>query len=659
MKRIDFLKAEIAKYNDAYYKNNSPLISDAEFDLLVKEYKALAGEEAPTFNLFENDSSFDLYFKSSPNANFKKVKHMVPMLSLSNVFEEQDLLEFLKKINNFLGLPESTTHAFTAEPKIDGLGISILYKDGKLATCATRGDGIVGEDITENIKTLKHLPLELKNAPNILEVRGEVYMKHDVFSKLNESLEKKFASPRNAAAGSLRQLDPEITKQRNLSYFVYGVGEASNDFNYHFQHEMYEKLKAFGFLVNNYIVCNSVKEMLDFYNNFESTRFQKNYDADGLVYKLEDVELCKRLGFTAHGPRFQVAHKFSSSKAITTILSVEFGVGRTGAITPVANLMQVNIGGVMVKRATLHNKDEIERLQVKIGDEVLIERAGDVIPKILKIQKKGEERKEIAFPNLCPSCGVQLVQTDTITRCPNFYECKEQVIERLIHFISKDAFDIGGLGEKQIEDFYKEGIIKTPVDIFTLEERNHILKLEQKDRYGEKSVSNLFASINARRVITFERFIYSLGMPGVGITGAKLIAGFFETVDKFLKHPAQTIEIDGIGEKTAKEIEGFITHSKVVIEDLLQYVTVLAFLKPQGELQFSGKSIIFTGTLPQLTRSEAKARAERCGFKVVSSISSNTDFVVAGEEAGSKLKKAKELGLKVLNEEEFLALISS
>lgn len=659
MKRLDFLKKEIAKHNEAYYKNNDPLISDAEFDKLAKEYKELAGKESATFNLFENDQNFDLHFKQSPNANFKKVKHLKAMLSLSNVFDENELKDFIKKINNFLGLKEDALHKFTAEPKIDGIGFSALYINGILKTCATRGDGIVGEDITENIKTIKNFPLQIHGAPEVLEVRGEVYMKLDDFKFLNEALEKKFANPRNAAAGSLRQLDANITAARNLSYFTYGVGEASDDFKINFQHQLYENLSRFGFVMNEYKLCNTPMEMLEFYNDFEKNRFSKNYDADGIVYKLDDLKLCERLGFTAHGPRFQVAHKFSSVKAITKIMSVEFGVGRTGVITPVANLEPVNIGGVVVKRATLHNKDEIERLGVKVGDKVLIERAGDVIPKILKVEESDENSNSIIFPLSCPVCDSTLVQTDTIIKCPNTYGCTEQILQRLIHFTSKDAFDIGGLGEKQIEDFFNEGIIKTPADIFTLESRNTSLQLQKRERYGEKSVSNLFDSINARKVISFERFIYSLGITGVGITGAKLIANFFETFENFLQNPEKTIEIDGIGEKIATEIQEFIRCNQQLLTDLLLNVQVLPFLKSNNELKFTGSTIIFTGTLAGITRSEAKAIAERAGFKVVSSISANTNFVVVGEDAGSKLKKAKELGLKILDEQEFIDLINN
>ena len=648
-KRIEFLKKEIARHNNAYYNQAQPLISDGEFDELVKEYRDLTTSEEATFNLFS--------FEANPIANFKKVRHQKPMLSLSNVFNEEDLKDFIKKINNFLGLEEGHFHHFTAEPKIDGIGFSAIFEDGILKTAATRGDGEIGEDVTENVKTIKTFPQVLENAPRLIEVRGEIFMKQEDFFALNKTAEKPFANPRNAAAGSLRQLDASITAKRNLSYVVYAVGVFSEDFGYKHQNELYEKLHKFGFFVNDYKLCKNLEEMLKFHSDFEEKRFKLNYDADGIVYKLNDIALCERLGYTAHGPRFQVAHKFSSIKANTKLLSVEFGVGRTGTITPVANLAAVNIGGVVVKRATLHNKDEIERLGVCVGDEVLVERAGDVIPKILKVEVKGLEREEIIFPTHCPSCGSLLTQVDTIIRCKNVLGCKEQVLQRLIHFVSKDAFDVAGLGERQITEFFNEGIIKTPGDIFTLEERSIALRLAEREGFGEKSLTNLFTSINARRVVSLERFIYSLGIISVGTTGARLLAGFFENLQNFLANANKCVEIDGIGEKTAIEISGFLEQNSSLIQELLLQVKVMDFVKNESAGLFAGKTIVFTGTLPNITRNEAKAIAERAGFKVVSSVSKKTDFVVYGEEAGTKLKEAKNFGVKTLTEEEFKAML--
>lgn len=654
-KRIEFLKSEIARLNYAYYKTEEPLATDAEFDALTSELKELLGEN--DIAIFKLSSQPDLFqFEANPVANFKKVRHKKPMLSLSNVFSEEDLYDFIKKINNFLGLPEAKIHDFTAEPKIDGIGFSLSYENGILTTASTRGDGEIGEDITENAKTIKGLPLVLENAPEILEVRGEVFMKNSDFEKLNEISEKKFANPRNAAAGSLRQLDAKITAKRELSYFIYGIGVVSDDFTFKSQNELYEKLSKFGFEMNNYKLCHSPSEMLAFHSDFETNRFKKNYDADGIVYKLNDISLCERLGFTAHGPRFQVAHKFSSIKALTKLLSVEFGIGRTGAITPVANLKPVNVGGVIVKRATLHNKDEIERLGIFIEDEVWIERAGDVIPKIISVFKKSKNGKEIIFPSNCPSCNSPLVQVDTIIRCKNYAKCNEQIVQRIIHFVSKDAFDIAGLGEKQIEEFWKEGFINTPADIFTLEKRRAELGLETREGFGEKSVSNLFLSINSRRKVNLERFIYSLGILGVGITGAKLLASFFENLESFLKEPERAIEIDGMGEKTVNEIVAFICDHKEIITDLTKEIEVMPFVKSANASKYEGKTIVFTGSLETLTRSEAKAIAERMGFKVTSSVSKNTNFLVAGADSGSKLKEAEKLGIKILTEEEFKTL---
>jgi DNA ligase (NAD+) len=642
------LEKRIIKLNKAYYEDAQPLVSDAEYDELAKELRTLKGEDTPLFTMGVN-----------PLSNFKKIKHNVAMLSLSNVFTNEDLREFVKKINNFLGFEEGREHELTAEPKIDGIGFAALYEKGILKYAATRGDGNIGEDVTLNAKTIKNFPVNLNNynqtVPNVLEVRGEVFMKKSDFETLNSGLERKFSNPRNAAAGSFRQLDPAITASRNLSYFIYGIGEHSNDFSFKKQVELYESLRKFGFIMNEYILCKNEKEMIEFHFLKERNRFSLDYDIDGIVYKLNDIELSKRLGFTAHGPRFQVAHKFSSIKAATVLESVDFQVGRTGAITPVANLKSVNIGGVIVKRASLHNKDEIARLGVFIGDTVLIERAGDVIPKVLSIEKKGEIREEIIFPERCPVCSSTLEQVDTIIRCKNYYGCRLQILERIQHFVSKDAFDITGLGERQIAEFYEIGMIKTPADIFSLEEKNVEFKLEEREGYGVKSVSNLFLSINSRRQISLDRFIYSLGILGVGQTGAKLLAGFFYNIENFLNGSERFVEIDGIGEKTANEITRFIDENKDLIKNLLEKVNVMPFQKTDGE--FNGKTIIFTGTLQKMTRAEAKEKAERLGFKVVSTVSKNTNFVVAGVEAGSKLKEANKLELQILSEEEFLKLI--
>lgn len=658
-KRLQELEAELAKHNRAYYELNDPLISDAEFDDLVKEYRKLTGGgDVAIFNIGKQGDLFE--FGAAAVSRFGKVRHKRPMLSLSNVFSRGGVVEFIKKINNFLGLDESFTHTFTAELKIDGIGFTARYEDGKLINAATRGDGQIGEDITENIKTILSFPLEIANGPKILEVRGEVYMCLSDFENLNknnmELQEKVFSNPRNAAAGSLRQLDPTITAKRPLSYLIYGTGEYSDDFQYHFQNELYEILARYGFAMNHYAVCNTVEKMVDFHREYEENRFKIDYDSDGVVYKLNDISLCERLGFTAHGPRFQVAHKFSSAKGVTVLESVMFQVGRTGIITPVAHLKPVNIGGVIVKRATLHNKDEIERLGVCIGDEVLIERAGDVIPKILRPGKKNETSLAIIFPENCPSCGFILEKEETLIRCNNYDGCKAQVLERIVHFVSKDAFDISGFGEKQIEEFFSAGFIKTASDIFKLERQNDIFKINLREGWGEKSASNLFLSINSRRKVTLERLIYSFGIMGVGIMGAKLLASYFGSLENLLQSPQEAAEIDGIGDKTATLISNFFTQRRGFIEDLLKEIEVFSFKEVKNDLKFAGKTIVLTGTLPGLTRSEAKARAERVGFKVMSSVSKNTDFVLAGDNHGGKLKEAISFGVTLLTEEEFINL---
>lgn len=658
-KNIEKLRNIIAIANKAYYEKNDPTLTDAEYDSLVLEYKQLTKGEEAIFNIKDNSSSNEqgsFLFEGSPLSNFQKIRHRTKMLSLSNVFDKDDLKDFIKKINNFLGFPEDYSHNFITEPKIDGIGFSVLYENGNLVTGATRGDGEVGEDITENIKRIKGFPLTLINAPSIIEVRGEVYMTKKDFEELNiqqlKLNEKLFSNPRNAAAGSLRQLDFSVTEKRSLNYVTYSIGQTSIRFE--LQEELYKTLKGLGFIVNQYKLCSSISEMIEFYAQFEEKRFLQKFDVDGIVYKLNDLAFCERLGFTAHGPRFQVAHKFSSFKANTLLESVDFQVGRTGVLTPVANLTPVNIGGVLVKRATLHNKDEIERLQLCVKDEVLIERAGDVIPKILQVIRQAPDREAIIFPSHCPTCRETLIKIETIIRCPAYFTCKEQIIGRLIHFVSKDAFDIAGLAEKQIREFYNLGFIRTPADIFTLEKRN--LELSSLEGYGEKSVSNLFLSINSRKKISLDRLIYSLGIIGVGSAAAKLIANYFETFSHFRENNQKCIEIDGIGEKTALEITRIINSPNLALNDLLAEIEVMPVKQNRETGSLGGKKVVFTGKLSNLTRSEAKSIAERIGLKVVSSISKTTDYLVAGEGVGGKLKEASSLGVKILTEAEFIKL---
>ena len=680
------LRSEIEKHNKAYYQEDSPIISDAEYDKLLQELRELEGNaQLSLFNV-----------GSSPLAAFKKIKHSIPMLSLGNSFTEEDVAEFVVRINNFLGFGTDCTHDFTAEPKIDGISFSARFENGKLVYAVTRGNGEIGEDVTENIKTVINFPQQITgNIPDILEVRGEVYMSKADFLSLNETQgqngDKIFANPRNAAAGGFRQLDPSITKSRNLRYFVYSVGAHSDDFSYSKQGELYEKLRAFGFQIGDYKICTNVTEMVEYHANLEASRSLTAFDMDGVVYKLNDITLQKRLGFTAHSPRWATAHKFSSTTVVTKLLDITYQIGRTGAITPVAELEPVNVGGVIVKRATLHNKDEMMRLNIKKGDYVLIERAGDVIPKILSVVtdqsytatnetndefhnsnkinlnkinsnqntcnsdssiEEAENSLRTNFITHCPSCGSELTAIDAIVKCQNVYECKAQIIERLKHFASKDAFDIFGIGDRVIEEFYESGVVKTPVDFFTLEDRNPDIRLEKWEGWKEKSVQNLFTSIKTRNKIDFNRFIYAFGIGGVGERTAKQIAMFFGNIENFLQNPEKSAEIDGIGEKTMLEIVAFINHYQSLILELLKYIIVL----PQEKSETSSGTIVFTGTLQKMTRNEAKATAEKHGFKVISDVSRTTNYIVCGESSGSKQKKAIEFGVKILNEDEFLQM---
>ena len=553
-------------------------------------------------------------------------------------------------------------------------------KNGKLIYAVTRGDGQEGEDITENIKTIKSLPQNLKgDFPEILEVRGEVYLSHDEFERINKEREKTndklFANPRNAAAGSLRQLDSSITASRNLQYFAYGWGEVSEE-KWQSQNEAFSYFNSLGFNTNELSeVSINLQEIEDYYNKIYELRAKLNYDIDGLVFKLNSVQLQGRMGFVARSPRWAIARKFPAEQAQTIIEDITIQVGRTGALTPVAELKPINIGGVIVKRATLHNKDEIERKDIRVGDFATVQRAGDVIPQIVKIDptKREEDSIEFNFPTNCPICGstAKRGEDEAVIRCTGGLTCEAQAVEGLKHFVSKNAFDIDGLGEKQIELFYDKEIIKTPADIFTLEAKNHELNLQDLESFGKLSIGNLFNAINNKKKIDLSRFIYSLGIRHIGQENAKLLAKNYISFDNFYKNLnnvqnnegaqyTELINIDGIGEKVASSIIDFLSNEKhqAMIKNLLNYV------KPKDyenninlNSNFTDKILVFTGSMQKMTRGEAKAKAESLGAKVAGSVSSKTDFVIAGESAGGKLKKANELNIKVLSEDEFLTMI--
>lgn len=660
-KRILDLQNLIARCNQAYYSKDDPILTDKEYDDLKRELESLEASHPQQF-LFGVEKMGVGY---EPSTAFSKIEHSRPMLSLSNVFSQDELTEFITKINNFLGLPPDNNFEFIAEPKIDGLSFSAKYKNGQLECVATRGDGYVGEDVTHNVTTIANFPTTITHPkwPAYIEVRGEIYMNKKDFESLNLAQTTKglkpFANPRNAAAGSLRQLDHKITSSRPLQYFVYGIGEVQGRDVPDKQSDFYKLFKECNFCVNQYEICSNITQMLNFYATIAKERYNIEYDLDGIVYKINDIKLQERLGYVSRAPRWSVAHKFNAASAITKITSIALQVGRTGVITPVANLEPVNIGGVVVKRATLHNFDEIKRLNINIDDLVIVERAGDVIPKVSKVHQR-QNNQPYQTPQQCPSCGSMLVQDGVFLKCQNRLQCKDQILDSLKHFVSKDAFDIVGLGEKLLDKFFDQGVIRTYADIFKIQ--NKILEgkllLHKWDGFGEKSVYNLITAINARRDITLDRLIYGLGIIGVGEVGAKLLAKKYISIQNFLASNMETLlDIDGIGKEVANNIIDFISneHNIVMIQDLLTQLKVRDYQHANAH----GKTIVFTGTLTAMTRQEAKYRAQQMGFEILSGLSKNVDFLVAGENCGSKLEKAKELGITIVTEEEWLENINA
>ncbi|MEZ5814952.1 MAG: NAD-dependent DNA ligase LigA [Alphaproteobacteria bacterium] len=694
VRHADLVK-QIRAHDTAYYQDDAPKISDADYDKLRQELERI---EAKYPDLITKDSPTQT-IGAAPSKGFKKVKHAVPMLSLSNVFSEEEVEDFLDRIRRFLGLPENETIEIIAEPKIDGLSCSLRYEHRKLVLAATRGDGAEGEDITANVKTIDGLPHELpKDAPDILEVRGEIYMARRDFENLNKAQEEAgkpvFANPRNAAAGSVRQLDSKVTATRPLRFFGYSIGEASHRF-YDTHEQLRKSLKQWGIPETQFKLCKSVKDIMDNYHALEEARPNLDYEIDGVVYKVNDVDFQQRLGFVSRAPRWATAHKFPAEKAVTILKDIDIQVGRTGALTPVARLEPISVGGVVVSNATLHNEDEIKRKDIRIGDTVVIQRAGDVIPQVVEVlkDKRPKDAKEFEFPDHCPACGSLAIREgdDVVMRCTGGLICPAQAVERLKHFVSRLAFDIEGLGSKIIEQFYEEGLIKSPADIFRLEEINKTLEtpIRQREGWGELSERNLFESINARREIAFNRFIYALGIRQVGEATAKRLAGTYVTLESLndaMKDAAKDprfhgevkkdatpaeagalfayddlINIEDIGPAVADDLVGFFAeeHNQEVLAALKEHLDIHPYEMPQvGDSPIAGKTVVFTGTLSTITRNEAKAKAESLGAKVAGSVSKKTDYVIAGEDAGSKLKKAKDLGVEVLSEEDWLKLIS-
>jgi DNA ligase (NAD+) len=676
------LAAEIAGHDRRYYQDDAPSVTDAEYDALRRRYNAIEAR----FPQLRTLESLSQRVGAAPSSRFAKVRHAVPMLSLDNAFAEEDVVDFVGRIRRFLRLPDDEEIVFSAEPKIDGLSMSLRYEDGALVTGATRGDGSEGEDVTANVKTLEDVPKRLKGrgVPKVCEVRGEVYMTKAAFLELNrkqaEAGKQLYVNPRNTAAGSLRQLDPTITASRPLGFFAYAWGEMS-EMPADTQSGMIKWFASCGFKTNPLTkMCRSVEGLLEFHRKIEAERATLDYDIDGVVYKVDRLDWQERLGFVSRNPRWAIAHKFPAEKATTVIKDIEIQVGRTGALTPVAKLEPVTVGGVVVQNATLHNEEEIKRLDVRIGDTVTIQRAGDVIPQVLGVvlDKRKRGAKVYQFPKKCP-CPLH---TDVVreiiaggaegarARCTGEFACPFQAIEHLRHFVSRRAFDIDGLGEKQIELFYEKEWVREPADIFTLEERNKKIHLEEVEGFGETSVRNLFAAIAARREIALERFIYALGVRHVGETTAVALArgygswqAFHEACLKLAKDDAETKEemdaLDQIGDTVIESLGEYFNEAHNVrrIDRLVKQVKIRDAEKPRADSVVAGKTVVFTGSLEKMTRDEAKASAERLGAKVSGSVSKKTDYVVAGPGAGSKLTEAKKLGVNVLTEDEWVKLI--
>jgi DNA ligase (NAD+) len=668
------LGAEIAAHDRRYHGEDAPTISDGEYDALRRRYVAL--EEAHP-DLAGADS-LSRKVGAAPSKEFAKVRHAVPMLSLGNVFVDEEVEEFCARVRRFLGLEDSAPLAFTAEPKIDGLSCSLRYERGRLVQAATRGDGYEGEDVTANVRKIAAIPQSLSDAPAVLEARGEVYMAKTDFEALNARQQAAgrpvFANPRNAAAGSLRQLDPSVTAERPLSFFAYAWGELSEPIATT-QKGAIDAFARFGLPVNPLTeLCHSAAEMLGHYRKIEAQRATLGYDIDGVVYKVDDLALQERLGFVSRSPRWAVAHKFPAERATTTVEAIEIQVGRTGALTPVAKLRPVTVGGVVVSNASLHNEDEIARLGVRVGDTVVVQRAGDVIPQILEVvaDKRPDGAEAYVFPEVCPVCGSAALReidektgkADVVRRCTGRLVCAAQAIESLKHFCSRNAFDIEGLGDKQIELFFKEGLIKTAADIFTLQKRDGQGRppLREWEGFGEVSARNLFAAIDARRRIPFNRFLYALGVRHVGETNARRLARHYQNFED-LQSAATSADasaalggIDGVGPTVIESLVDFFAepHNEEALRKLLDEVKIEPMPALETGHPLAGKTIVFTGSLERMTRDEAKAYAERLGAKVSGSISAKTDLVVAGPGAGSKLTKARELGVETIDEDAWL-----
>ena len=677
------LASEIAAHDRRYHGEDAPDISDADYDALRRRNDAI---EARFGDLIRPVSPAKRV-GAAPSSGFAKVTHALAMLSLGNAFADEEVGEFVARVAKFLSLTGDEVLAVVAEPKVDGLSASLRYEDGRLLLGATRGDGAVGEDITENLRTLADIPKTLAGpaVPAILEVRGEVYMRRDEFEDLNKAQaaagKPAYANPRNSAAGSLRQIDSAVTAERPLHFFAYAWGETSEPLAETLWGAR-ARLAAFGFALNEPAKrCAGVEEILAHYRRLEEARAELPYDIDGVVYKVDRLDWQARLGAVTRSPRWALAHKFPAEQAQTILLDIEIQVGRTGALTPVARLEPVTVGGVVVTNATLHNEGEIERKDVRVGDTVVVQRAGDVIPQIVRrVKKPGKKREpEYGFPTVCPACGSHAVrerldsgELEKIRRCTGGLICPAQAVERLRHFVSRDAFDIEGLGEKQIAAFWEEGRVRQPGDLFRFAAEDGVKhpSLAEREGWGAQSAAKLFAAIEARRTIGLDRFIYGLGIRHVGQANARLLAKAYGSLTAFgdamaaargreSDAYAELMDVDGIGPILADTLTAFFdeAHNLAVVEDLAAELTVETMAERAADTPVAGKTVVFTGTLETMSRGEAKARAEALGARVAGSVSAKTDFVVAGPGAGSKLKKAADLGVAVLSEAEWRALV--
>ena len=656
----------LQKHNRLYYDKNSPKISDAEYDALKKEILDLEKQ----YEFLESDNSPSKIVGFKPSKNFKKVKHRIPMLSLSNAFDKDDLVNFLKKIKNYLSLDENEVIDFSAEPKIDGISASLTYKNGKFILGLSRGDGKEGEDITENLKTIKDIPkiIDQKDFPTDIDIRGEVFIRNDDFKKMDS----KFANPRNAASGSLRQKDSKVTSKIPLNFIAYTFGYTEN-LKIKSQTDFIKKLEKWGFKINPFNKkINNVDDLIKNHQSLEQKRQSLDFDIDGLVYKVDNFSLQERLGFVANAPRWAIAHKFSPNSAVSTIENIEIQIGRTGALTPVAKIKPVNIGGVVVSNATLHNEDEIVRKDIRIGDTVLVERAGDVIPHVVSvdIKKRGKDSKKFLFPINCPSCGSKTIKEynavtkkdDAVRRCTSQgYDCEKMSIEKLKHFVSKEGFNIDGFGKKIVEDFWNKNLIRYPQDIFSL----NFDEIKKFEGWGNLSASNLKYSIETKKTISFERFIFALGIRHIGLENSKLISKYLKTPQKFFDLSESKINdllnIDGIGETQTNSLLGFFSNktNKKILSELKKKLSINNAETSIQNGKLSNKTFLVTGKLSGISRSEIKSLIEKNSGKILSNVNKKLDFLITGEKPTTKkVNLANELGIKIINQDDLLKMLN-